>query len=199
VVPEDDLAAVAAELAPFPPPAETTVPGAGGRLASEGARPSPSYFRQRHKMDAKPKALLYYTPMRWRRSSGASSRPCPESSRDSSPVPRQGTRKPSSTCATGTWGGRRARRLHRPTTARRRAPKAPPCSTNRTRESRMICGDSSADSGQSRERSTHGPDLPRRPTVPVPLQEGGRPGHVRIRGERRIRRAHRPDGSHRAG
>ena len=43
VVHQDDLAAVAAELAPFPPPTETTVPGAGGRLACEGDRPSPSY------------------------------------------------------------------------------------------------------------------------------------------------------------
>ena len=44
VVPQDDRAAVAAELAPFPPPAETTVPGADGRFASEGDRPSPSLF-----------------------------------------------------------------------------------------------------------------------------------------------------------
>ncbi len=43
VVHQDDLAAVAAELAPFPLPAGTMVPGAGGRLASEGDRLSPSY------------------------------------------------------------------------------------------------------------------------------------------------------------
>ena len=41
---EEAVRAVAAGLAPFSLPAETTVPGADGRFASEGDRPSPSLF-----------------------------------------------------------------------------------------------------------------------------------------------------------